>query len=87
MWLVDLSAVCCHYFGHEEGFLAFSSFVQFFQQISSDSCHHEFFHDADVFFSGEKDALVYHLDLDPELVDFSQSDLIQEFVASPLQVS
>ena len=68
-------------------FLVFSSFVQFDQQVSSDSCRHECFHDDYAFFSGEWDTFVYHLDLDPKLVNFSQSDLIQGFVVSSLQVS
>ena len=66
----DTSAVCHRYVGHEEGSLAFSVFVLFGQQVSLDSCRQKCFHDAYVFFSGEQDALVYHLDLDPKLVDF-----------------
>ena len=70
-----------------DGFLPFFAFVQFGQLVSSESCCHECFRDAYVFLSGEQDALVYNLEFDPEPVIFSQSDLIQEFVVSPIQVS
>ena len=57
------------------------------QEVSSDSSVHKCLHDAHVLFSWEGGALVDHIQFYPDLVIFSQRDLIHESVARPLQVS